>query len=985
MATKANGNGKSQGKAQGDLLLSKATPWAAARKGDLGCIRAIFPRACLQGHKALHENISPEATCRHCGASADVFARGPVGETVLHVALLSDAPGSDDVATYLIDTFGADLVNADYTTVAQPGDIPSLYEGEAAVHIAIVNRKPEMLSKLIHAGAFLHSRARGQFFQGGKHPRAVDLAELPLSFAVGTGQPEMVRMLIRAGARLRETDTRGRTALHIAVVQNRPSMYLLVLAMSKNRAELEAIADINGRTALDLAASMGRSTCVRKILDSRRSVLWTYGPITMYRYSCSGIDTVTPDGSRVVSVLSRVVAGNHVEVLQRVPVLREMVLIKWMKVGRYAFAGFALIYLINLGLITSGVILHSSDEWRSPRRIINDAVAAVIALFLLVLQITDILSSISNQARTQLKNAATEELLSAPIVQSSGTIRRRSKTFFSRGPSSSGAPRRSDGGKSGALRISDSTRDDPNSNLAAPTRFEQKASRMRGISYTDAPQENLSEGNHENGLTVQLNASSTTLGPNPPRDSDVSIKEGSQVSNPSIGPRVDSLESAAGIMLPSGMPVRPQSDHGQLWMQPKDKVMEEGSSELRKTVQMSIPENEASPSESEQAPRLTSRVRKRKAASNMDRVERVEGRLPWSVKTAIYLEASTDYIQTIDLPRACLILTSMLNLLHFVVLVTYVWSDNVEQFQRYGVVYFDTLVLGALSWFAWVSILYFARASRAWGGLVGVVILCLRDIILFSVIFGVFLAAFSVATFVVVSAAAGAAVLAEDGSAGSPFELMTFGASANRLFEVAWSLMETAYPVPPSIRDTVDDTADSGTASTSAAALRRAGGGEVDILDSSILSYLLVVLFVAFTIVLLLNLIIAMMAGTFTEAQEHAEDLWLIQWAAIVLELESHLPKSLRRHCVIGAEHIEKGDNAFFDYQKVDVVPEEDSGDEGDDRGSEGGSVRRARHPVPGSALQASLPQQKFAQIVRRVSARRGSVDIHGFESGMVS
>ena len=161
MATKANGNGKSQGKAQGDLLLSKATPWAAARKGDLGCIRAIFPRACLQGHKALHENISPEATCRHCGASADVFARGPVGETVLHVALLSDAPGSDDVATYLIDTFGADLVNADYTTVAQPGDIPSLYEGEAAVHIAIVNRKPEMLSKLIHAGAFLHSRARG--------------------------------------------------------------------------------------------------------------------------------------------------------------------------------------------------------------------------------------------------------------------------------------------------------------------------------------------------------------------------------------------------------------------------------------------------------------------------------------------------------------------------------------------------------------------------------------------------------------------------------------------------------------------------------------------------------------------------------------------------------------------------------------------------------------------------------------------------------
>jgi len=191
--------------------------------------------------------------------------------------------------------------------------------------------------------------------------------------------------------------------------------------------------------------------------------------------------------------------------------------------------------------------------------------------------------------------------------------------------------------------------------------------------------------------------------------------------------------------------------------------------------------------------------------------------------------------------------------------------------------------------------------------------------------------------------------------------------------------------VPPNIRDTVDDTADSGTASTSAAALRRAGGGEVDILDSSILSYLLVVLFVAFTIVLLLNLIIAMMAGTFTEAQEHAEDLWLIQWAAIVLELESHLPKSLRRHCVIGAEHIEKGDNAFFDYQKVDVVPEEDSGDEGDDRGSEGGSVRRARHPVPGSALQASLPQQKFAQIVRRVSARRSTVDIHGFESGMVS
>jgi hypothetical protein len=63
-----------------------------------------------------------------------------VGENILHTAMLLNTPSTLAIARYLVKLYGATLVNCPFTQRRAQGDAPSAFEGQTALHIAIVNR-----------------------------------------------------------------------------------------------------------------------------------------------------------------------------------------------------------------------------------------------------------------------------------------------------------------------------------------------------------------------------------------------------------------------------------------------------------------------------------------------------------------------------------------------------------------------------------------------------------------------------------------------------------------------------------------------------------------------------------------------------------------------------------------------------------------------------------------------------------------------------
>jgi hypothetical protein len=164
---------------------------------------------------------------------SNVYAKGPVGENVFHMAMLLNTPSTLAIARYLVKLYGRTLVNTPFqarrpgwaglgwagrgwaaarrswhargggtrarpcrrssphpqhlrwaTGLASPGpgsavaaraslllqerrsqhDAPGLYEGQTALHIAVVNRDFDMVKFLVQSGANIRTRAFGTFF-----------------------------------------------------------------------------------------------------------------------------------------------------------------------------------------------------------------------------------------------------------------------------------------------------------------------------------------------------------------------------------------------------------------------------------------------------------------------------------------------------------------------------------------------------------------------------------------------------------------------------------------------------------------------------------------------------------------------------------------------------------------------------------------------------------------------------------------------------
>ncbi|XP_076436751.1 transient receptor potential cation channel subfamily V member 5-like isoform X2 [Babylonia areolata] len=286
----------------------------------------------------------------------DVDQRGTVGETILHLCLLSATLIHYELAKRLIRFFPK-LINDIY--------IGEEYYGETVLHLAIVNEDPAMVKFLLDHGADFNIRACGNFFcpEDQKESRTdrmesemvvvnpktnydgyIYLGEYPLSFAACLGQEECVRLLLAKGADPNAQDSNGNTALHMLVIHNRKSMFDLLVTSG---ARLD-IKNQQALTPLTLAAKLGRKDMYEHVLEKEREVFWIFGTVTCAGYPITDIDTISPTGEiNQNSALNLIVYGEHESHLNMMDgLIVQLLQEKWKTFVRFRFYRRFVLFLL---------------------------------------------------------------------------------------------------------------------------------------------------------------------------------------------------------------------------------------------------------------------------------------------------------------------------------------------------------------------------------------------------------------------------------------------------------------------------------------------------------------------------------------------------------------------------------------------------------------------------------------------------------------
>uniref|UniRef100_A0A8R1I9L7 ANK_REP_REGION domain-containing protein n=1 Tax=Caenorhabditis japonica TaxID=281687 RepID=A0A8R1I9L7_CAEJA len=245
--------------------------------------------------------------------------RGTMGENLLAICLLQGSPLHNIISKRLIHFFPK-LIN----DIAVSED----YYGMAPLHMAIVNQDAQFTSLLIRLGADLNQRCYGAFFcaedqkasrtdslehefvelsKNTNYKGSMYFGEYPLSFAICTGQVDLLRMLLAKKANLNAQDTNGNTVLHLCVIHNKMDMLDAALEAGANL----KIANKQNLTPLTLAAKLAKKTMFNKILQLECEKVWTYGASQCVAYPLTKIDTIdeTTGEMNDASALSLVVYG----------------------------------------------------------------------------------------------------------------------------------------------------------------------------------------------------------------------------------------------------------------------------------------------------------------------------------------------------------------------------------------------------------------------------------------------------------------------------------------------------------------------------------------------------------------------------------------------------------------------------------------------------------------------------------------------------
>ncbi|XP_044153549.1 transient receptor potential cation channel subfamily V member 6-like [Bufo gargarizans] len=277
--------------------------------------------------------------------STDLYVRGAVGETALHVAVSYD---NLEAAKIVLEA-APDLIDQPFTS--------TLYEGQTALHIAAVNQNVNLVKLLIEKGADACSpRAIGTFFSQNSG-NLFYFGEHILSFAACTGNEAIVRHLIENGASIQAQDSHGNTILHILALQPNQTfscqMFDLILSYDdkeNNDVDLLTIPNYMGLTAFKLSAAEGNIVVFQHLLNKRKQIQWSFGPVISVLYDLSGIDSWGEEQSVLELVVSsRKRAARHI--LDLTPV-KELVSLKWRSCGRPYFWFLAAVYVLYMICVT---------------------------------------------------------------------------------------------------------------------------------------------------------------------------------------------------------------------------------------------------------------------------------------------------------------------------------------------------------------------------------------------------------------------------------------------------------------------------------------------------------------------------------------------------------------------------------------------------------------------------------------------------------
>ncbi|XP_050003932.1 transient receptor potential cation channel subfamily V member 6 isoform X1 [Alexandromys fortis] len=269
----------------------------------------------------------------------EVHQRGAVGETALHIAALYD---NLEAAMVLMEA-APELVFEPMTS--------ELYEGQTALHIAIMNQNVNLVRALLARGASVSARVTGSAFQRSPH-NLIYYGEHPLSFAACVGSEEIVRLLIEHGADIRAQDSLGNTVLHILILQPNKTfacqMYNLLLSYDgrDHLKSLELVPNNQGLTPFKLAGVEGNIVMFQHLMQKRKHIQWSYGPLTSTLYDLTEIDSSGDDQS-LLELIVTTKKREARQILDQTPV-KELVSLKWKRYGRPYFCVLGAIYVLYI-------------------------------------------------------------------------------------------------------------------------------------------------------------------------------------------------------------------------------------------------------------------------------------------------------------------------------------------------------------------------------------------------------------------------------------------------------------------------------------------------------------------------------------------------------------------------------------------------------------------------------------------------------------
>eukprot|EP00756_Hemistasia_phaeocysticola_P002992 Hpha_TRINITY_DN12001_c0_g1::TRINITY_DN12001_c0_g1_i1::g.140897::m.140897 len=206
------------------------------------------------------------------------------------------------------------------------------YDGETALHLAVVLGDLDMAQKLMDRGADPLARTYGTFFLPGRQWTDDDKArtyfgEYPLSFAVGMNNRQMAQLILDHGTvkkgpedefapapgsreskrkLLRAQDTYGNTALHIAILHRHMDMWDYIRSELEQSVETGAMwacelqaydhtRGARGLTPLGLATVLGLSQQFAMALRSILKREWQFGRVNCKSLTMHQVDTIPLD------------------------------------------------------------------------------------------------------------------------------------------------------------------------------------------------------------------------------------------------------------------------------------------------------------------------------------------------------------------------------------------------------------------------------------------------------------------------------------------------------------------------------------------------------------------------------------------------------------------------------------------------------------------------------------------------------------------